>query len=131
MSPFEREVKRGKVPIPMTHRMMDIALNEAMLSVTESLILDHTAFGIQRQRTGGRMEGIAPSNAYLCIEGSIVIAGNGDAIFRRYMDVIARRDLATTLGCKPTQTDGNGGTNSTTPSVSGRRTSPPRKLFPS
>jgi formyl-CoA transferase len=94
MSLFEREVKRGKVPIPLTHRMMDIALNEAMLSVTESLIPDHSAFGIQRQRTGGRMEGIAPSNAYLCIDGSIVVAGNGDAIFRRYMDAIARPDLA-------------------------------------
>jgi formyl-CoA transferase len=94
MSLFEREVKRGKVPIPLTHRMMDIALNEAMLSVTESLIPDHSAFGIQRQRTGGRMEGIAPSNAYLCIDGSIVVAGNGDAIFKRYMDAIARPDLA-------------------------------------
>jgi formyl-CoA transferase len=95
MSLFEREVKRGKVPIPLTHRMMDIALNEAMLSVTESLIPDHSAFGIQRQRTGGRMEGIAPSNAYLCADGSVVVAGNGDAIFKRYMNVIARPDLAT------------------------------------
>lgn len=95
MSLFEREVKRGKMPIPLTHRMMDIALNEAMLSVTESLIPDHSAFGIQRQRTGGRMEGIAPSNAYLCADGSIVVAGNGDAIFKRYMNVIARPDLAT------------------------------------
>ncbi|QDG88186.1 CaiB/BaiF CoA-transferase family protein [Pseudarthrobacter sp. NIBRBAC000502770] len=93
MSLFEREVKRGKTPIPLSHRMMDIALNEAMLSVTESLIPDHTAFGIKRQRTGGRMEGIAPSNAYLCTDGSIVVAGNGDAIFKRYMDVIGRPDL--------------------------------------
>lgn len=93
MSLFEREVKRGKTPIPVTHRMMDVALNEAMLSVTESLIPDHTAFGINRQRTGGRMEGIAPSNAYLCMDGSIVVAGNGDAIFKRYMDVIGRPDL--------------------------------------
>jgi len=98
MSLFEREVKRGKTPIPLDHRMMDIALNEAMLSVTESLIPDHTAFGIQRQRTGGRMEGIAPSNAYLCIDGSIVVAGNGDAIFKRYMDVIARPDLGNDPG---------------------------------
>lgn len=98
MSLFEREVKRGKAPIPLNHRMMDIALNEAMLSVTESLIPDHTAFGIKRQRTGGRMEGIAPSNAYLCIDGSIVVAGNGDAIFKRYMDVIGRSDLGNDPG---------------------------------
>ena len=98
MSLFEREVKRGNTPIPLSHRMMDIALNEAMLSVTESLIPDHTAFGIKRQRTGGRMEGIAPSNAYLCIDGSIVVAGNGDAIFKRYMDVIGRPDLGNDPG---------------------------------
>lgn len=98
MSLFEREVKRGKTPIPLSHRMMDIALNEAMLSVTESLIPDHTAFGIKRQRTGGRMEGIAPSNAYLCIDGSIVVAGNGDGIFKRYMDVIGRPDLGNDPG---------------------------------
>ncbi len=98
MSLFEREVKRGKTPIPLTQRMMDIALNEAMLSVTESLIPDHTAFGIQRQRTGGRMEGIAPSNAYLCLDGSIVVAGNGDGIFKRYMDVIGRPDLGNDPG---------------------------------
>lgn len=98
MSLFEREVKRGKTPIPLDHRMMDVALNEAMLSVTESLIPDHTAFGINRQRTGGRMEGIAPSNAYLCIDGSIVVAGNGDAIFKRYMDVIGRPDLGNDPG---------------------------------
>jgi formyl-CoA transferase len=94
MSLFEREIRRGKTPVPLERRMIDVALNEAMLSVTESLIPDHTAFGINRQRTGGRMEGIAPSNAYLCIDGSIVVAGNGDAIFKRYMEVIRRPDLA-------------------------------------
>ena len=98
MSLFERELKRGKTPIPLGQRMIDVALNEAMLSVTESLIPDHTAFGINRQRTGGRMEGIAPSNAYLCIDGSIVVAGNGDAIFKRYMEVIRRPDLGNDPG---------------------------------
>lgn len=98
MSLFERETKRGKTPIPLSQRMMDVALNEAMLSVTESLIPDHSAFGIRRDRTGGRMEGIAPSNAYLCCDGSIVVAGNGDGIFKRYMEVIGRPDLGADPG---------------------------------
>ena len=98
MSLFEREIKRGNTPVPLGQRMIDVALNEAMLSVTESLIPDHTAFGINRQRTGGRMEGIAPSNAYLCSDGSIVVAGNGDAIFKRYMEVIRRPDLGNDPG---------------------------------
>lgn len=42
------------------------------------------------------MEGIAPSNAYICSDGSsIVVAGNGDGIFVRYMHAIGRVDLAT------------------------------------
>jgi formyl-CoA transferase len=41
------------------------------------------------------MEGIAPSNAYPCADGtSIIVAGNGDAIFQRYMRTIGRPDLA-------------------------------------
>lgn len=94
MALFERETRRGRKPIPLEHRIIDVALNEAMLSVMESLVPDYTAYGIRRQRTGGRMEGIAPSNAYVCKGGaSIVVAGNGDGIFKRYMEAIGRPDL--------------------------------------
>ena len=80
-------------------RTVDVALNEAMFSVMESLVPDYSAFGRLRTRTGGRTEGIAPSNAYVCAEGkSIVIAGNGNGIFRRYMEVIGRPDLAADPG---------------------------------
>jgi formyl-CoA transferase len=76
-------------------RTIDVALNEAMLSVTESLVPEWEAYGVRRERTGGRMQGIAPSNAYLCADGkSIVVAGNGDAIYQRYMTLIGRPDLA-------------------------------------
>jgi formyl-CoA transferase len=85
---------RSTVPIPLTERIIDVALNEAVLSMMESLVPDHLAYGVVRERTGGRMEGIAPSNAYACSDGaSVVVAGNGDAIFRRYMTVIGRDDL--------------------------------------
>ncbi|WP_028279754.1 CoA transferase [Arthrobacter sp. H5] len=94
MALFERETKRGKSAIPLDHRTIDVALNEAMLSVMESLVPDFTAYGVKRERTGGRMEGIAPSNAYVCKGGgSIVIAGNGDGIYKRYMEAIGRPDL--------------------------------------
>lgn len=85
---------RGRVSGSLGDRVIDVALNEAMLSVTESLVPDWDAYGVRRERTGGRMQGIAPSNAYLCADGkSIVVAGNGDGIFRRYMEVIGRPDL--------------------------------------
>jgi formyl-CoA transferase len=91
MALFQRE--RVKVPLPQ--RVIDVALNESVLSVMESLVPDYLAYGVTRERVGGRMEGIAPSNAYPCADGtSIVVAGNGDAIFQRYMHTIDRPDLA-------------------------------------
>jgi formyl-CoA transferase len=95
MALFERETRRGGGAISLDRRVIDVALHEAMFSVMESLVPDYTAYGVTRERTGGRMEGIAPSNAYLCSGGeSIVVAGNGDAIFTRYMHAIGRPDLA-------------------------------------
>ncbi|GAB2725795.1 CaiB/BaiF CoA transferase family protein [Nocardia thraciensis] len=86
---------RSDEPIPLAQRVIDVALSESILSVMESLIPDYLAYGIRRERVGGRMEGIAPSNAYPCGDGtSIIIGGNGDAIFQRYMGVIGRPDLA-------------------------------------
>ena len=93
MALFQRERSNESIPLP--HRMIDVALNESILSVMESLVPDYYAYGIARERVGGRMEGIAPSNAYPCSDGfSIIIGGNGDAIFQRYMQVIERPDLA-------------------------------------
>ncbi|MDN2497576.1 CoA transferase [Nocardia nova] len=90
---FQRRGAEERIPLPQ--RIIDVALNESILSVMESLVPDYEAYGINRQRVGGRMEGIAPSNAYPCADGtSIIIGGNGDAIFRRYMQVIERPDLA-------------------------------------
>ena len=94
MALFARERADG-LPIPLQERIIDVALNEAIFSVMESLVPDYLAYGVARQRTGGRMEGIAPSNAYTCRDGrAVVVAGNGDAIFARYMQAIERPDLA-------------------------------------
>ncbi|MFC7432679.1 MULTISPECIES: CaiB/BaiF CoA transferase family protein [unclassified Agrococcus] len=98
MALLERETTRavrGEAHLAIDRRTIDVALNEAMLSVTESLVPEWSAYGVRRERTGGRMEGIAPSNAYLCADGrSIVVAGNGDGIYQRYMHAIDRPDLA-------------------------------------
>lgn len=87
--------REAGAPTALSERILDVALSEAVLSVTESLVPDHLAHGVTRERVGGRMEGIAPSNAYPCAGGgSVVIAGNGDGIYRRLMATAGRPDLA-------------------------------------
>ncbi|KAA9032407.1 CaiB/BaiF CoA transferase family protein [Niallia endozanthoxylica] len=74
---------------------VDIALTEAVFSLLEGVLPEYDVKGIIRERTGATLEGIAPSNTYLCKDGKyIVIAANSDSIFRRFMDAIGRPDLA-------------------------------------
>ncbi|GEE02542.1 CoA transferase [Gordonia spumicola] len=97
MALYERLRRRDESdePLPLAERIVDVALNEAIFSMMESLVPDLGAYGVTRERTGGRMEGIAPSNGYTCGDGlSVVISGNADAIFGRYMRAIGRPDLA-------------------------------------
>lgn len=97
MSLYQRESTPAPVALPQ--RIIDVALNEAMFSMMESLVPDYDASGVLRTRTGGRIQGIAPSNAYVCADGrSVVIAGNADNIFVRYMQLIGRPDLAADPG---------------------------------
>jgi len=75
-------------------QVIDVALNEAVLNVTESLVPEYSAFGVVREPAGSALPGIAPSNAYRCSDGVVLIAGNGDSIFKRLMQAIGRADLA-------------------------------------
>jgi crotonobetainyl-CoA:carnitine CoA-transferase CaiB-like acyl-CoA transferase len=75
--------------------VVDVALYEGVYSLMESLVPDFDAFGVERERDGSGLPGIAPSNTYRCADGSYaVISGNGDAIFRRLMVLVGRPDLA-------------------------------------
>jgi crotonobetainyl-CoA:carnitine CoA-transferase CaiB-like acyl-CoA transferase len=76
-------------------QMVDVALYEAVFNLMESTVPEFDVAGIVRERTGGALPGIVPSNTYTTKEGdNIVIAGNGDAIFHRLMLAIGRADLA-------------------------------------
>jgi len=76
-------------------QVVDVALYEAVFNCMESLLPEFSAFGAIRQPAGSALPGIAPSNAYPCADGMVVIGGNGDSIFKRLMIAIARDDLAT------------------------------------
>ncbi len=73
---------------------IDVALYESVFNVMESLLPEYDAFAAVRERAGSALPGIAPTNAYRCSDDSyVLVAGNGDSIFRRLMRAIGRPDL--------------------------------------
>ena len=87
MALYHRDQRGGK------GQVIDVALHEAVFNVMESLLPEYSAFGAVREAAGSALPGIAPSNAYRCRDGYVLVAGNGDSIFKRLMDVIGRADL--------------------------------------
>jgi len=75
-------------------QVVDVALFEAVFNCMESLLPEYSAFGAVREPAGSALPGIAPSNAYRCADGQVVIGGNGDSIYKRLMSAIDRPDLA-------------------------------------
>lgn len=74
-------------------QVIDVALHESVFNAMESMLPEYSARGEVRAPAGSALPGIAPSNAYRCLDGVVLIAGNGDAIFTRLMTVIGRGDL--------------------------------------
>jgi formyl-CoA transferase len=75
-------------------QVVDVALYESVFNCMESLLPEYSAFGVVRGPSGSALPGIAPSNAYPCSDGLVLVAGNGDSIFKRLMRAIGRADLA-------------------------------------
>ena len=84
---YHRKVNGGR------GQVIDVALHEAVFNVMESLLPEYSAFGAVREPAGSALPGIAPSNAYRCVDGVVLVAGNGDSIFKRLMQAIGRDDL--------------------------------------
>ena len=80
-------------------QVIDVALYEAVFNCMESLLPEFSAFGAVREAAGSALPGIAPSNAYKCQDGGyVLIAGNGDSIFKRLMQTMGRDDLGLDAG---------------------------------
>lgn len=75
-------------------QVVDVALYEAVFNMMESVVPEYGVYGLVRERTGASLPGIVPSNTYPCRDGSVVIGGNSDPIFKRLMKAIGRDDLA-------------------------------------
>jgi crotonobetainyl-CoA:carnitine CoA-transferase CaiB-like acyl-CoA transferase len=88
MALYHRDVKGGP------GQEVDVALSEAIFSLMESMVTEYDQKGIVRERSGSSLPGIVPSNAYPTKDGAfIVIAANGDAIVRRLLAAMDRKDL--------------------------------------
>ncbi len=98
MALYHRQAHGGK------GQVIDVALHEAVFNVMESLVPEYSAFGAVREAAGSALPGIAPSNAYRCGDGYVLVAGNGDSIFKRLMSAIGRDDL----GADPALADNAG-----------------------
>ena len=115
-------------------QVIDVALYEAVFNCMESLLPEYSAFGAVRGAAGSALPGIAPSNAYRCrdegvaaasdgppqarpvtrrgseageaesVGAYVLIAGNGDSIFKRLMATIGHPEL----GADPALADNAG-----------------------
>jgi formyl-CoA transferase len=75
-------------------QVVDASIYESVLAMTEALVPEWQVGGLERERTGASLPGIAPSNVYPTSDGQVLIAGNQDSVFRRLCEVIGRPDLA-------------------------------------
>ena len=75
-------------------QVVDVALTESCLAMTESLVADFSLTGHVRQPSGTRLDGIAPSNLYPTADGQwVIVAANQDTLFGRL--AVAMGDPAT------------------------------------
>ena len=85
-------------------QVVDVALTESVFNLLESTLMEYSADGTVRERTGTSIPGITPSNVYRSLGGEWVqISGNGDAIFKRLMRAIGRADMADDAGLASNQ----------------------------
>lgn len=76
-------------------QVVDSAIYEAVLALTESLIPEWQIAGYQRERTGATLPNVAPSNVYPTQDGEmILIAANQDGVFRRLVGAMNQPELA-------------------------------------
>ncbi len=65
-------------------QVVDVAITEAVFTLTEAMLTEYKHAGIVRERMGNSMLRAAPSNVYQTSDGRwLAIGGNGENVFRR------------------------------------------------
>jgi formyl-CoA transferase len=75
-------------------QVVDVALSESVLALTESIISEYDRLGVVRGPSGTRLDGIAPSNLYRTKDDAwVIVAANQDTVFARLCVAMGREDL--------------------------------------
>lgn len=74
-------------------QVIDAALYESVLQVMEGLVPEFDYNGVIRERSGSILPGIAPSNAYRCLDGEYMIGANKDSLWKRLAIAMDRPEL--------------------------------------
>jgi len=75
-------------------QVVDASIYESVLAITEALIPEWQVAGLQRERSGPTLSGIAPSNVYPTRDGQVLLAANQDSLFRRLTAAMGSPQLA-------------------------------------
>ena len=121
---YQRDARGGQ------GQVIDAALYESLFNLSESLLPEYSVFGAVREPAGAALPGIAPSNAYPCRDGYVLIAGNGDAIYVRLMARIGRDDLGRDPTWRTTTAAPAASPRSTAPSATGPARVPSTRCWP-
>jgi len=74
-------------------QVVDSAIYEAVLAMMESTVPEYTVTGHIRERTGSILPKIAPSNVYPTKDGSVLVAGNQDSVWKRMATMMGQPEL--------------------------------------
>jgi len=74
-------------------QVVDSAIYEAVLAMMESTVPEYTVAGHIRERTGSILPKVAPSNVYPTSDGSVLVAGNQDSVWKRMAAMIGVPEL--------------------------------------
>ncbi|MEM6851207.1 MAG: CoA transferase [Pseudomonadota bacterium] len=76
-------------------QVVDSAIYESVLAYMEATVPEYVISDFIRQRSGSKLQNVAPSNIYTCRDGEILIAANQDTVFARLCEAMGEPALAT------------------------------------
>ena len=72
---------------------VDVSLLESVFSLLEGAVTE-AALGTPRGPSGSTISGVAPSGAFGCSDGQVVLGANGESLFRRLCGAMGKPELA-------------------------------------